>query len=132
MSFRATAARSIPRSLLRANATTPRPLLQDNAFRAPLNTLAKHPRAPKPLALALRKPFTTSLIRYQSTASIDRKTEQEIAKQKVPATPDTVSASSSVHKVTSEVGVSEEEHDVDMMAGIRSDFVCLTFSPGGE
>ena len=68
----------------------------------------------------------TSLVRHQSTTwGIDHEAEAEYAKQMVGARPDLVSTGSSVHHVTYEIGVEEGEKDIDMMAGIRSDFVCL-------
>lgn len=39
------------------------------------------------------------------------------------AKPEEVSTTSSVHKAFEEKGVEQPEDDVDMMAGIRSDFV---------
>lgn len=70
----------------------------------------------------VRKPLITSLVRHQST--IDKAAEAEYGKKTVQPISDTVSAGSSVRHVTSEVGAENEEADVDMMAGIRGDFVC--------
>ena len=61
------------------------------------------------------------MIRYQST--IDRAAEAEYAKQVLKPTPEVVSTGSSVRHVTGEVGVDDPEPDVDMMAGIKGDFV---------
>ena len=130
MLFRTTAARSIPRSLSTLTPANARTLLSNNAFRAPLNTFARPQTASKPLALALRKPLTTSLVRYQSKISGitgGKEFEDAYAKELVPSTPQIVSTESSVHAVRSEVGVDNDEHDVDMMAGIKSDFVCRIF-----
>lgn len=132
MLFRTTAARSIPRSLSTFGAASTRSALSNNAFRAPLNTLARPSRASKPLALALalRKPLTTSLVRYRSTpAGITggKEFEDAYAKEKVPSAVDLVSTESSIHPVTSEIGTENDEHDVDMMAGIKSDFVSWDF-----
>ena len=63
----------------------------------------------------------TSLVRYQST--IDRAAEAEYSKKTLQAVPESVSTDSSVRHVTDEVGVDNPEPDVDMMAGIKSDFV---------
>lgn len=93
-----------------------------------MNTLARPTRASNRLSLIPRKPLATSLVRYQHnvTGITGGKTfEEAYAKEKLPETPQIVSAQSSVHAVRSEVGVDSDEHDVDMMAGIKSDFVCL-------
>lgn len=73
------------------------------------------------MSLAVRKPIMTSLVRYQST--IDRAAEAEYSKRKLEAHPETVSSDSSVRHVTNEFGAEDPEPDVDMMAGIKSDFV---------
>lgn len=73
------------------------------------------------LSLTVRKPLLTSLVRYQST--IDRAAEEEYGKGKLQAQPDMVSTGSSVRHVSGEVGADDPEPDVDMMAGIRGDFV---------
>lgn len=75
----------------------------------------------KPLALAVRQPIVTSLIRYQST--INKAAEAEYSKAKLEADPDIVSSGSSVRHATYEVGAEDSEADVDMMAGIKADFV---------
>lgn len=80
------------------------------------------------LALATQQPIQKSLVRYASGGSkqIYAQSEEEeksLQSQKVIAIPELVSTTSSVHNVTSEKGVEEGERDVDMMAGIKSDFV---------
>jgi hypothetical protein len=71
-----------------------------------------------PAAQLASKPVMAAIIRQQSTdADID------IAKRKLKATPETVSSTSTVHPVFGEVGNPTADNDVDMMAGIRSDFV---------
>ena len=128
MSFRTTAARSIPRSLSTITSANTRSLLKNHAFRAPLNTLARPSRAANRLSLVPRKPFATSLIRYQHNVSGitgGKIVEDAYSKEKLPETPALVSAESSVHHVRDEVGVENDERDVDMMAGIKSDFVCI-------
>jgi hypothetical protein len=127
MLFRTTAARSIPRALSNVTTTNSRSLLNNNAFRAPLNTLARPTRASARLSLVPRKPLATSLVRYQHNVTGitgGKAVEEAYAKEKLPVTPQTVSASSSVHGVRPGAGAENEEHDVDMMAGIKSDFVC--------
>jgi hypothetical protein len=55
-----------------------------------------------------------------------KKAEEDLGKVKLGATPQIVSSSSSIHPVQGEVGGVQEEQEVDMMAGIRSDFVRQT------
>lgn len=127
MLFRTTAARSIPRSLSTITSPSSRSLLNNNAFRAPLNTFARPAKASTRLSLIPRKPLATSIVRYQHNVTGitgGKAFEEAYAKEKLPETPQIVSPSSSVHGVQSEVGVGDNEHDVDMMAGIKSDFVC--------
>jgi hypothetical protein len=49
--------------------------------------------------------------------------EEAYAKEKLPETPQLVSASSSIHGVKSGAGIDPDDDDVEMMAGIKSDFV---------
>lgn len=62
------------------------------------------------------------------------KAEAEYAKQKIQAVPEVVSTESTIHNVTSETATPPPEEDVDMMEGIRNDFVrlipfCMVISP---
>jgi hypothetical protein len=125
--FRPTALRSLPRSLPSCNVSVARPTWRSAIFRAQLTLQASAGKSPKRLSLAIRKPLTTSLVRYQS--SIDKAAEAEYKKGKLQAQPDTVSAGSSVRNVTSEISPDDPEADVDMMAGIRGDFVCSKLLP---
>jgi hypothetical protein len=127
MLFRTTAVRSIPRSLSTITTANSRSVLSNNAFRAPLNTFARPCRASTRLSLVSRKPLATSLIRYQHNISGitgGKSFEEAYAKEKVPATPQLVSTESSIRDVKAGTGVDNDEHDIDMMAGIKSDFVC--------
>jgi hypothetical protein len=119
--FRPTALRSLPRSLSSCNISVARPAWRSAVLRAQLTSQASAAQTSKRLSLSIRKPLTTSLVRYQS--SIDKAAENEYRKGKLQAQPDTVSAGSSVRQVTGELGANDPEPDVDMMAGIRSDFV---------
>jgi hypothetical protein len=121
--FRPTAFRSLQRSVASCNTPMARSAWHGASFRAQLTSKAPPTSTSKRLSLAIRKPMTTSLIRHQST--IDRAAEAEYAKQKLtPTDPEEVTTGSSVRHVTKEVGADDPEPDVDMMAGIRSDFVC--------
>ena len=121
--FRTTAARYLPRSLSSINAAPSRSALAYKTLRAPLTSLARPLKASQALSLALRKPLATALVRYQTTASINKDEEKALQSAKINPDPKSVSAESSIHNVTYEEGVEAPEHDVDMMAGIRSDFV---------
>ena len=118
--FRPTALRSLPRSLRSCNVFVARPAWRSVTFKAQLSSQISRVNTSKPLSLAVRKPIMTSLIRYQSTIN---KAEDEYSKRKLEADPGTVSPGSSVRHVTYEVGAEDSEADVDMMAGIKADFV---------
>ena len=131
MSFH-TAFRTLPRSL---KSTSP---LASNVLRAPLRTSAKPLKPAGPLSLALRQPLKTALIRYQSGTAYqqksfvkgrDTKAEQAWAQEKLVPLPVEVSEDSSIHPaISGEVGGPVVEEDVDMMGGIKSDFVRLSDS----
>jgi hypothetical protein len=59
-----------------------------------------------------------------TTVKQAREHEAVLGKQKIPAYPELVDSQSSMHPLNSELGTGEPEPEVDMMAGIRSDFVC--------
>ena len=90
------------------------------------------PRTPVTLDLAIRKPLSTSLQRYQThttTASpfdhIDKKEEKAAAKEKLEVNPEDVSETSSVHELFHEKGVEDPEREEDMLAGVKQDLVGL-------
>jgi hypothetical protein len=120
--FRSTALRSLPRSLPSCNASVARPTWRRAIFRAQLATQAPVGKSSKRLSIAIRKPLSTALVRYQS--SVDKAAEAEYRKAKLQAQPETVSAGSSVRHVAGEITPDDPDADVDMMAGIKSDFVC--------
>lgn len=118
--FRTSAARSLVQGL---NTTTRAPATS-LILRASLRTSAIPFKTSKTLSLALRQPVQNSLVRYQSTTSKPyQEAEAAYQKQKLEANPGEVSSASSMHPINSEIGTDEGEKDVDMMAGIRSDFV---------
>ncbi|ETN37742.1 uncharacterized protein HMPREF1541_07365 [Cyphellophora europaea CBS 101466] len=131
--FRTTASRSI--QSLRAQA--PRTTLSSTVLRATLRTSAQPLARPGALSLTLRNPAQKSMVRYETTyqkssfpKSRDNKAEEAYGNEVIKPIPDLVSASSSIHPVTGEVGGPKEEEDVDMTASIRSDFKTIvdTFS----
>lgn len=93
-------------------------------FTATLSTLST--RRPQSLA----KPLGMGMTRFASARTpmdnIDQKHERELAKGKLEAHPELVSAESSTHPLFEEIGKPEEEKDTDMMAGIRGDLVSST------
>jgi len=61
--------------------------------------------------------------------NIDPKAESQMAGKPLPATPETVSSTSSTHAMFGEVGVEEsKEKETDMMAGVKADLVCTVAS----
>lgn len=74
------------------------------------------------------QPTPKALTRYAhtniTTVKQAREHEAVMGKQKIPAYPELVDSQSSMHPLNSELATEDPEPDVDMMAGIRSDFVC--------
>lgn len=128
MAFRTATVRSVPRAFTSFNAVPYRSSLGKNVFKVNLSSLSKPARSPRVSALAVYQPTPKALTRYAHTniMSVKQAREHEavLAKEKLPAYPELVSTESSIHNVNSEIGTPEPERDVDMMAGIRSDFVC--------
>lgn len=90
------------------------------------------PRIRTPFALVPHKPFSTSLQRYATHPGnpfdkIDKKHEEAVEHEKIVPHPEEVSATSTVHEVFHEKGVAEEEQDEDMLAGVKADFVNLSW-----
>ena len=80
------------------------------------------------LALVSHKPLSTFIQRYSTHPSspidkIDKKHEEVVEHERLEVHPDQVSETSSVHEIFHEKGVPDEEKDVDMLAGIKSDLV---------
>ncbi|RVX75850.1 hypothetical protein B0A52_00207 [Exophiala mesophila] len=128
--FRTTATRSLPRSLNLARSSVVRSNLCKNVLKATLKTSARPVRASNFVALTAFQPAQKSMVRYAHVAAdYDiKKAEAALAEQKITATPESVSAVSSISPVAG--GSADHEQDVDMMAGIRGDFNTIkdTFS----
>lgn len=126
--LRTGASRSAFRALNAFGTTSSRTSFKATQFSSKLSTLG----ASRPQALA--KPMVLSLARYATKPmdNIDSKHEQQLAKEKLEADPNTVSTTSSTHPLFGEVGTEEQEKDADMMAGVRQDLVsglmCLSCS----
>lgn len=128
--FRTVAVRAIPNTFGTLRTPAQRLNLARIAQQAAYRTSSKTTRTTPILAIAVQKPISKSLIRYASTAAEskiplgqDVEGEKKILSQKVEALPDLVAVDSSVHHITSEIGNPTQSEDVDMMAGVKSDFV---------
>ncbi|KAL9616259.1 MAG: hypothetical protein Q9160_008853 [Pyrenula sp. 1 TL-2023] len=119
--FRTSAARVLPKASFPTNSFGARKSLGNKIYNANFTAVARS-RPLKPLALAVRKPIATSLVRYQTTRSIDHDREARLSKRTIEPEPDAVTAGSSVRHVFSEEGDGEKEPEVDMSAGIKQDF----------
>lgn len=122
--LRTTAVRSLPRSFTTFQATAPRQILFNNALKATLRTSARPVRASRVLSLAVTSPVQKSLVRYAHNAgSYDTaKAEKDLGQMLLKPVPEVVSTESTTRAIAGEVS-KEQEDDVDMMGGIRSDFV---------
>ena len=92
---------------------------------APQDLILRNPRT---VALALRRPFSTSLQRYATHPGnpfdkIDKKHEEVLEREELEQHPEEVSTSSSTHQIFSEKGVEEPEKEEDMLAGVKADIV---------
>lgn len=83
-------------------------------------------------SLASKRPQTSQLARITPIRSIvprrnltkeQEKAEERYAHEEIKPTPETVSATSTIHPFNSEHGVPPPEPDVDMMKGVKSDIV---------
>lgn len=115
MFFRATAARSALRAVSHSNASVARSSLSGGAFKAQLTTFTR--ATPTSLALATRKPVSSALVRYASSAG-SRFEPIDLSETKVAEIEKTPSPATQMKDPT--------EEDVDMMAGVRGDVVCIT------
>ena len=80
---------------------------------------------PTILQLTRLQPLSVSVKRLDAYHDKTRKLEDELGKEKLVPHPEQVSATSSVHEILHEKGRSEnpDEDDVDMLAGVKSDWV---------
>jgi len=136
--LRTTTARSLPRSFATLQAPVPRASLYTNVIKQSLRASARPTAAavyaPRMLSLTVSRPFHTSF-RYESKAGDSaanfntKKAEEEVGKQTLKAVPEAISIASSSRAVAGELSADHDD-DVDMMAGIRSDFTTIkdTFS----
>ena len=139
--IRTVAARSISQFISKQARSATRSVVSQSVARhtrlqsSALNQNFRHPSC---IALTTGRPVSLALQRYATTTAgppydrIDEKTEAKIAREELEARPDEVSTGSSVRHVTHEVGVEEQERDIDMLAGVKSDLVSspLGFTDG--
>lgn len=78
-------------------------------------------RRPQSLLLPQTKPSQVAIFRRAFAEKIDRDAEKRYGKERIEPTPETVSATSSIHPFMGEVGGQAPKHDVDMMAGVAHD-----------
>lgn len=116
-----------PRSILRAVNAVSRP-----AFNAALSPSRQQVRSQ--LCTLSRRPLNASLARplapraqvwvrgASSIDKVDKKQEEAIQQKKIPATPETVSTTSTTIPVSGS-GAPQEEQEPQMMAGIYHDLV---------
>lgn len=79
-------------------------------------------KRPQIAPMAQLKPIQATVLRR--TLSEERKqAEDRYAHEKIKPTPETVSETSSIHPMFSEVGAEKPAQDVDMSAGIKQDLV---------
>jgi len=128
------ASRAILRSFANVGAKPARPMingaLQRPQLASQLCTLSS--KRPQRIAVALNRSVTATFQRHASSAQpphfdkVNTKAEDKLAHQKLEAHPELVSSTSSIHPLNSEIGVQEQEKEVDMLAGMRSDLVLET------
>ena len=130
--YRISASHAVSLPLRTHNAVLSRSNAVSNVLRASLKTSAKPLSPSGTLSVALRQPLQRSLVSHRTATtyqganfakSLSKEAEEAYGKEKLAAVPEQVSSSSTVHPVTGEVGLDQAEQDVDMMAGIKNDFV---------
>jgi hypothetical protein len=131
--LRTAPARSIVQSLAKQHVSIVSrraPSIGISSFRSILTSPSICEKRPQRFALAFHRPATTSLQRYATATKplsdkIDKKSEAAIAKKKLEPHPDEVSVDSSVVQAI-DMG-SAKDRDVDMLAGVKADFVSFPY-----
>jgi len=125
--FRTTATRAVPSTLFALRTPAARTNIARIAQQAAFRTSTRPTKFSPVLALAVQKPIQKSLVRYASGKVVlgqDTEGEKRLQSEKVTALPDDVTEDSEQHNATVQSGAKPEgNEDVDMMAGIRGDFV---------
>lgn len=118
--LRTPASRSIFRTLSSSTGPASRAFQKRGALQTS-KLCTQSAKRPQLLLNGAGKPVPAYLVRHQTT--IDRKHEQEVAKQKLKPDPENVSTTSSIHPILSEVQTPLPEKDAEMAGGIRADLV---------
>ncbi|KIX97384.1 uncharacterized protein Z520_06836 [Fonsecaea multimorphosa CBS 102226] len=131
--LRTSAVRSIPRSFTSLQATTPRTSVLNRTLKASLRTSARPMRTSRILAVTAFQPVPRALVRYAHNAHAydTAKAEKALHDKVLQPIPQAVSSESTSRQVAGELSrPTADDEDVDMMAGIRSDFNTIkeTFS----
>ena len=99
--------------------------------RTQLHSLA-YAKALRPRVLYLSHRAITTTAQYAAQKyipdEIDKKREEKLAHSEIEPHPEAVSADSSVRHVFREEGTGEQEKDIDMLAGVKSDLVRILFT----
>ena len=122
---------SLTRSILRSVASKSRRTSNLAITKARPVSIQYFPVSQQPVnqALITHHALSLSLQKYASTDArnlpdhINRKEESILGKQKLESHPEEVSELSTVHQIFHEKTEKEEEPDIDMLAGIKSDMV---------
>lgn len=78
-------------------------------------------RRPQSLLLHQTKPTQIAIFRRAFADKIDRDAEKKYSKERLEPSPETVSATSSIHPFLGEVSGQAPKQEVDMMAGVAHD-----------
>lgn len=113
------ALRSIATPLARSSAALPHanPALQ---WATQFSSMAS--KRPQSSQIAHIKPVQAAIFRRNLTDE-QKEAEKKYAHEKLKVTPDTVSASSTTHPMFGEIGGTNSQPQVDMMAGVKDDVV---------
>ncbi|MCJ1313086.1 hypothetical protein MMC25_006763 [Agyrium rufum] len=122
-------ARSISKLIASTSVHSSRPQLLRTSLQTRLqsNGCLLRPTTTPRLAIATYKPITLAVQRHMATKveetyqAVKDTAHSAIGKAELEHHPEAVSTESSIHNVFHEEGVPEQERDVDMMAGIKSD-----------
>ena len=75
------------------------------------------------------KPSSSAILRRSMAdgklTDAQKQAESRYAQEEIKPTPETVTSSSSTHPMFSEVGAEAPANEVDMMAGVKHDVVCI-------
>ncbi|KAF2009219.1 hypothetical protein BU24DRAFT_85032 [Aaosphaeria arxii CBS 175.79] len=82
-------------------------------------------KRPQILSMAQMKPIQVAVLRRALSDKIDLKAEKRYSQEKLKPSPETVSAYSTTHPLVGEVGRTNPQAEVDMMAGVKGDVTTI-------